>query len=150
MAKKRPKRQPKKLSIDVVEAQQIALVDEFGTKRASLSCSGGHGGGSSFVVIHLNDDQGSPKISLQVGSDGVPSICLFTPNNAPGVSMAVNPEGIGMSISDTEGKPCIQLGVAGPKTQDPRGPGPEICVHDEPRKAVWSYKEHADDILKKP
>jgi len=41
MTKKRPKRDPKKLTIDVIEARAIVIVDEFGNERATLSCSVG-------------------------------------------------------------------------------------------------------------
>ena len=139
MAKKRPKRQPKKLAIDVIEAQSIVLVDEYGTERARLSCLGGNGGTGGYTVIHVNDDTGRPTITLQVDGRGNPSICLFTRNSAPGVSMAVNSaQGNGLSIGSSEGKPCIMMGVPGPESDDPRAPTPEITVIDEQGRRVWS------------
>lgn len=139
MAKKRPKRLPKKLAVDVIEAQLIVLVDEYGTERARLSCSGGDGGAGGYTVVHVNDDTGRPTITLQVDDRGNPSICLFSRSSAPGVSMAVSRElGNGLSISNTEGKPCIMMGVPGPESGDPRGPTPEITVIDEKGRKTWS------------
>jgi hypothetical protein len=37
MARRRPKRDPKKLTIDVIEARAIVLVDEYGNERATVS-----------------------------------------------------------------------------------------------------------------
>jgi hypothetical protein len=125
--------------MDVIEAQCIVLVDEYGTERASLSCSGGNGGAGSYTVIHVNDDKGRPTITLQVDDRGNPSICLFTRNSAPGVSMAVNSgQGNGLSIGNSEGKPCIMMGVPGPESDDPRAPTPDITVIDEQGRKVWS------------
>lgn len=147
MAKKKPKRQPKKLAIDVIEAQAFVLVDEYGTERASLSCSGGNEGAGGHTVVHVNDDMGRPRITLQVDDRGNPSICLFTRNSAPGVSMVVNTgQGNGLSITDSEGKPCIMVGVPGPESDDPRAPTPEITVIDEQGRKVWSVFDGESEI----
>ncbi|MDM4019636.1 hypothetical protein, partial [Roseiconus lacunae] len=72
MANKRPKRQSKKLSIDVVETQAIVLVDEYGTERAKVSCSGGEGGMGGMTAVQINDDTGRPRLELQVDPQGNP------------------------------------------------------------------------------
>ena len=147
MGKKKPKRQPKKLAVDVIEAQQIILVDEYGTQRASLSCSGGDGDAGGYTVIHIKDDEGRPRIMLQVDDQGNPCICLFTRNNSPGVSMAVDHgHGNGLTICDSEGKPCIMLGIGGPDSNDPRSPEPEITMIDEHGRKVWTVFDEAYEI----
>lgn len=139
MAKKRPKRQPKKLTVDVVEARAFVLVDEYGVERASLSCFGGDGGTGGWTVIHINDDDGRPRLTLQVDDHGNPSLCLFTRNNSPGVAMAVNNgHGNGLSITDWQGKSCIMLGIPAPESNDPRGQHPDITVIDEQGRRTWS------------
>ncbi len=100
-----------------------------------------------FTVIHVNDDTGRPCITLQVDDHGNPSICLFTRNNAPGVSMAVNSgRGNGLSITTSEGKPCIMMGVPGPELGGPRAQTPEITVVDEQRHRVWSVFGGEHDV----
>jgi hypothetical protein len=136
MAKKRPKREPKKLSIDVVEARAIVLVDEYGNERVSLSCSGEAGG---FTVIHINDGQGRPSLTIQVDDQGNAGICLFNRDNSTGVSLGVNNgRGNGLSVADPSGQPCIILGAPGPDSDDPRGPSPEITVLDSHGQRMWS------------
>ncbi len=147
MAKKRVKRQPKKLSVDVIEAQSITLVDEYGSERAKLACSGGEGGIGGFTYICLNDDEGHPKITLQVDDQGNPSIALYTRNNSSGVSMAVNDShGNGLVIHGSDGKTHIMLGVPGPESNDPRGQTPDITVIDENGRKNWSAFEGTYEI----
>jgi hypothetical protein len=139
MGKKRPRRQSKKLSVDVIETQAIVLVDEYGTQRATVSCSGGDGGKGGFTVIQINDDRGRPRLELQVDSSGNPSIRLSTPNDGCGVSMAVSDgHGNGLSVGDSDGKPCIMIGVPHPDSNDPRGPHPEITLIDELARRGWT------------
>jgi hypothetical protein len=139
MAKKRLKRRRKKLCVDVVETREIVLVDEFGTPRATVFCSGGNGGKGGFTVIQINDDNGRPRIELQVDEHGNPCIRLNTPNDGCGVSMAVNDErGNGLSVGDFEGKPCIMLGVPHPDSQDPPGLHPHITLIDERSRRGWT------------
>jgi hypothetical protein len=139
MAKKRIQRKPKKLSIDVVEARAISLVDGSGAERVSLSCSDEDGG---FAVIHINDGKGRPSLTIQVDDRGHPSICLFNQDNSPGISLVVNNErGNGMSIADPSGQPCIILGAPGPESDDPRSPHPDFTVVDRHGQRVWSVFE---------
>jgi hypothetical protein len=148
MAKKRPKRQPKKLSIDVIETRALVLVDEYGTERASVSCFGGDGGKGGFTLIQINDDDGRPRLELQVDQNGNPGIRLSTPNGGSGVSISINdPHGNGLSIGDSEGNPCIMLGVPHPDSDDPRGPHPIIDVLDRHGRRGWSVFGGAYDLL---
>jgi hypothetical protein len=142
MTKKRPKRDPKKLTIDVIEARAIVIVDEFGNERATLSCSVGPGGVGGFTVIQIKDDHGRPRLELQVDPQGNPGIRLVAPNGGSGVSMSVTDgQGNGISIADFESKPCISLGIPHPDSRDPRGPRPVIDVIDERGQRVWSVFE---------
>ena len=139
MAKKKRKNRPTKLAIDVVEARSFVLVDEYGNERASLSCTGGSGDGEGVTVVHINDSQRRPCLSIQVDEQGNSNICLFTMNSAPGVSIVVDSSrGNGLGITDGEGKPCIMLGVPGPESQDPRAPTPDISIIDEQGRRFWS------------
>ena len=147
VGKKRPKRQGKKLTVDVVEAQSIILVDEYGTERASLSCSGGDDGTGGHTVVHLHDDEGRPRIMLQVDARGNPAICLFNSNNSPGISTAANAGlGNGLTICDPDGKPVIIMGIPGPESEDPRGSKPEITVFDEQSRTGWTVSDGTYEI----
>ena len=147
MPKKRPLREPKKLTIDVIEARSFVLIDDYGKPRVELSCCVGEGGKEGFTMIQINDDTGRPRLVLQVDPKGTPSIALFGSMNDPGISMAVNEElGRGISVSDAEGNRCISLGVAGPGSQDPRGPYPRIDVLDIPGKRQWSVFDGVYDM----
>lgn len=135
--KKRAKRPKAKLNIDELEVRQISLIDEYGTCRASLSCSGGDGGIGRRTSIEINDDAGQPRIELEVVDDGSPFLRLNMPNQVAGVSLGVNEgQGNGMSIYDHEGRPLVMLGVSHPASDDPRGAHPDVVVLDpENRKA---------------
>lgn len=142
MAKKLPKRDPKKLSIDVVEARAIVLVDEFGIERATLSCTGGESGRRAMTVLQINDDDGRPRLELQVDPNGNPSIRLATPNDAAGISLAVsNHSGNGISVGDSEGRACITLSVPHPGSNYPPGSHPEIRILDESTGRQWSTSD---------
>lgn len=147
MAKRRPKRDPKKLTIDVIEARAIVLVDEYGNERATVSCSVGAGGVGGFTVIQIKDDAGRPRLELQVDPDGNPGIRLVTSTGASGVSISANAgQGNGMSIADMDGKPCISLGVPHPDSGDPRAPRPAIDVIDERGRRVWSVFDGVHEL----
>ena len=138
MPKKRPVREPKKLTIDVVEARAFVLVDEYGNPRAELSTHVGDGGKEGITIIQMNDDMGRARLVLQVDPTGT-SIRLFDSNNNLSVSMAVNDgHGCGVSISDVEGKCDISLGVPLPGSKSPLGPHPRIDVRDVPGNRSWS------------
>lgn len=139
MKKKRAKRQTAKLNIDVLEVRQISLVDEFGTCRASLSCSGGDGGIGGITSIEINDDSGRPRIEFEVARDGSPFVRLNAPSQNPGVALAAhNGQGNGLSVYDHEGKPLIKICISDPDSDDPRGATPEIVVLDPHSRRAWS------------
>lgn len=141
VSKKRRKQRPKKVITDVVETQCLVLVDEYGTERANLSCFGGDGGSGGHVVVHLNDDRGRPRMSLQVDREGNPGICLFTSGNSPAVTVAVNGDrGVGISIADLDGKPCIEIGKPA-RGADPRGDAANIRVWDVHGRRSWAALE---------
>lgn len=137
--KKRAKRQKTKLNIDELEVRQISLVDEYGTCRASLGCCGGDGGIGGFTSIQINDDDGQPRIELEVVDDGSPFVRLNMPGQVLGVAIAANDkQGNGLSVYDHEGKPLINIGISHPESVDPRGPTPEIVVLDPLSRRAWS------------
>lgn len=139
MAKKRPKQRPKKLSVDVVETQSIVLVDDYGTERAAIYCTGGDGGQGGMTVVRINDDSGRPRVEIQVAPDGTPSIRLSTPNDGAGVSMSVNSKsGNGISIGDYKGDTCISMGVDSSDSQNPNGSRPDIVLFDHDKQIAWS------------
>jgi hypothetical protein len=139
MGKKRRKQKQTKLSIDQIETRRIVLVDDYGNQRADISCSGGDGEANGFTVIHLSDHTGRPLLSLQVSDQGNSSITLFNTNNSPGVSMAVNPgRGNVISVHDGEGKPFIDMGVPGPRSEDPDAPSPRVTIFDLAKKKGWN------------
>lgn len=147
MPKKRPKRDPKKLTIDVIEARAIVLVDEYGNERVTVSCNAGADGIGGFAVIQIKDDSGLPRLELQVDGQGNACIRLITPNGGSGVSIAAaDGQGNGMSIADFEGKPCISLGVPHPDSGDPRAPRPAIDVIDEHGQRVWSVFDGVHEL----
>jgi len=100
-----------------------------------------------MTVIQINDDQGRPRLELQVDPSGNPGVWRSTPSDGPGVSLSVNRHGNGISVSDAEGKPCIMLGVGHAKTGDPRGPGPQIDVLDEQNGRGWSVFDGPHEII---
>lgn len=136
--KRRTRRTPSKLSADVIETQAISLVDATGKQRAIITC-GLDDENRGFTVVHLNDDQGRPRITLQVDDAGHPSIVLFTADNATAVSFAANSVGNGLAINGVGG--CISLGVPAPEPNDPRGSGPKIDVVDTAKGRTWSVFE---------
>ena len=91
------------LSVNSVRAKSFSIVDDQ-ENVCALLCSSPNGG----VFLHLNDKDGRSRIHLQVDDEGLPSIALFTENNAPALSMILDPHhGNGLTISDTIGRPMI-------------------------------------------
>ena len=128
-------RTPKKIAADVVEARRISIVDPSGRERISLACDEAAGG---FAVVHLFDDRGAPRMTLQVDSEGNPSVSLWTAGNHPAVSISVNADrGNGIGVADGAGRPCVEIGVPAPGA-DPRGDHPNVRVHDLDGRRSWS------------
>jgi len=136
--RKRTKKRRVRLAVDELEVRSISLVDERGKQRACLVCAPGQDG-SGFTFLHLIDDAGCPRLTLQVDGKGIPSIALFPPTGGPCVSMSVNEGGSGLSIWGSENDAgFLMLGVAGPNGNDPRGPGPRLDVVDPKGRRSWS------------
>ena len=131
--KRTGKQQPSKLAIDLVQARSFVLVDEQGHERASLSCSSENGG---YTVLHLNDNDGRPRITLQIDGNGNPGLILFAADNSPGVSLAVKDDGSGLSITRGDNPSIISIGVPGPSNA--RGSHPSIDVIDSAGHRTWS------------
>ena len=127
MGKKRRKRQPKKITTDVIETQALSLVDEYGIERASLSCTGGKGG---CTLVRLNDDQGTPKLSLEIGPDGKPYVTLFAAGGEAAVNVGINDAGLGMGIRDSQSSASIQLAVPTRAQDSSIGNAPQIIIAD--------------------
>ncbi|MDB4731541.1 hypothetical protein OAF74_01755 [bacterium] len=149
MGKKRRKKQQTKLAIDQIEARSLVLVDEYGNQRANISCSGGEDGVSGYVGIQLTDHTGRPVISIQVDDEGNSNIQLCNVNNSSGVSMAVSERGNGLSINNSEGKPCIMMGAPGPKSDNPDAPSPRVAVLDTAKKKIWQPFTGTNDLIEK-
>lgn len=130
MGKKRPKRQPKKITTDVIETQALSLVDEYGIERASLSCAGGDGGRGGSTQVQLNDDQGTPKLSLEIGPDGNPYVTLFGAGGEPAVNVGINDAGPGITVRDGRSSASIQLAVPARAQDSPIGDAPQIIIAD--------------------
>ena len=105
-----------------IEAGQIDLVDESGNTRATLACSSAENRG--HVVLHLYDQTGAPRLSLQVDDKEGPSISLWNTTSSPCISLGVLTGGNGITICDREGKPLIVAGVPAERGE------PEVTVSD--------------------
>jgi hypothetical protein len=134
MAKKRRRKIPSKLSIERLEVGMIVLVDEQGVERAMLTCSTGPEIGCA-TWLHMNDEQGRPRLSLQVNELGS-SVCLYSQNDATLSMKASEAHGVGIWVSDRASNSSVSIGVPGPKSGDPRGIHPDITVMEAGRG--WS------------
>ena len=113
MAKKRPKRQPKKLNIDVIQTQALVLVDENGTERASLSTYGG------LTSLQFFDDDRSPRLTLQLDDTGA-NMTFLGANRAFGIRLSAHETANLIELYDAQGVPCIQIAM--PTVSEPPSP----------------------------
>lgn len=128
-----------KLSVDLLEARAIHLVDESGAVRASCSCAADDTEKRGHVVIHLYDRDGRPRLSLQVDDEEGPSVSLFNQTNSPCVSLGVmNNRGNGISICDSEGKPRIRAGAGDVGSTGAAKQAAEIIVRNSDGDVVWA------------
>jgi hypothetical protein len=128
----------RKVTADVIETGAILLLDEKGKKRAQLACMSNDHCEDGYVVAHLYDGDGRPRITLQVSEEGA-SIQLWNRSNSPCVSLGVIQErGNGITICDAEGKPMIDLGASGSEASGPNKSDAEISVLNSFGEEVWS------------
>ena len=69
------------------------------------------------VVLHLNDVEGRPRISLQIDEGGNPSVTMWSARNASAISFVLDDKrgnGISVSFPGTD-VPGGIVGVAGPE-----------------------------------
>lgn len=131
--------QPSDLSVNTLEAREIRLVDSKGNARATMGCSD-QKSGKGWTVFQLFDDEGLPRIELQVSNEGC-SIRLNTLGDAQGVTVSVSDKiGNGLSINGHDGRPAIRMGISHPESSDPRGNHPEITMYDENNQKTWSVE----------
>ena len=125
------------LSVNVLEARELRLVDENVSVRASLGCSG-QKNGSGWTVFQMFDNDGMPRIELQVCDDGC-SIRLNTVGDSQVITISVaDTRGNGLSINAHDGTPAIRMGISHPESNDPRGNHPELVMYDEKEQKAWS------------
>jgi hypothetical protein len=137
--KRRRLRKAKKLSVGVLQARAIVLVDESGKERVTVSCSVSVSCPRGFTVIQINDDAGRPRLEFQVDCDGNPCLRLVESTGTSGVEIvATAQKGNGISVAGSDGKQFISLGVSHPDSVDPRGARPTIDVVDLKNQQMWS------------
>ena len=129
---------PKKISADVVTARAFVLVDDSKRERCTIETYPNDESGA--VVLQLADRQGRPRITLQVDSDGNPSVALFTEGNVAAISLAINDWGNGLGVTDSNGVPCVEIGVPRIDSDHPEGDQPLVNVRDRCGRLVWSTR----------
>ncbi len=126
-------------SVEAIEAKSIYLVDGSGTTRASMNCASNEGDKRGHVVIHLYDQSGRPRLTVQVDDEEGASIALFNQNNSPCVSLgAFNNRGNGVTICDNEGLPRLVAGVGDIGDGETGNQLTELTVINSEGKVVWS------------
>lgn len=116
---------PKMIEADCITTKHLSLVDDHGRERAALRTTTHHG---DFVVFDMKDVEGRPRVTIQLSEEGA-YFALFTKQNAPAVSIAVNWDtGSGITIGrPSDGRPQIMIGVPG---ENQLGDEPSIVVCD--------------------
>jgi hypothetical protein len=100
----------KTISADVIEARCIRLVDESGKVSIELSTSQ-IGDGVRLTVIQILDDNGQPRLELQVSNDEA-GIRIVDKSDKASISLATRKYGSGLSVQNAEGSLSIVAGVA--------------------------------------
>jgi len=124
----------KTISADVIEARSIRLVDESGKVSIELSTSQ-IGDGVRLTVIQIFDDNGKPRLELQVCNDEA-GIRIVDKSDKASISLATREDGSGMSLRNAEGSLSIVAGVANDTERDPDGnrQRPRLELHDHSTK----------------
>lgn len=120
----------KTISADVVVARCIRLVDESGNVSIELSTSQ-IANGVRLTVIQIFDDNGMPRLELQVTNDEA-GIRIVDKSDKASISLATRKDGSGMSLRNAEGSLSIVAGVANDTERDPDGnrQRPRLELHD--------------------
>lgn len=132
----------RKVIADIVEAGAIRLVDENGKTRAELMCRSDEEKNDGFVVVHMYDDKGRPRLSLQVNDKEGPSVALFNGKNSPCVSLGVfEDRGNGVTVCDGEGIPRFSAGTRVDESTSALKDDVEVEIRDDEGRIIWSQPE---------
>ncbi|MBX6312490.1 MAG: hypothetical protein IRY99_06155 [Isosphaeraceae bacterium] len=90
-----------------IEASHFVLRDKEGRMRAALAIRPDGTPGLGFF-----DEKGAPRLSLELGSDGAPSVSLLAPGGTPQAALAIRPDGTpGLGLFDAQGKVRLSLDI---------------------------------------
>lgn len=122
------------ISADVIEARCIRLIDESGQVSVKLSTSKVDDG-LRVTVIQIFDDNGMPRLELQVSNDEAGIRIIDKSDNAK-ILLATRKDGSGMSLQNAEGSLSIVAAVANETERDPDGnrQRPRLELHDHTTK----------------
>jgi hypothetical protein len=127
-------KEEKTISADVIEARCIRLVDESGHVSVELSTSK-IDDGLRLTVIQIFDDNGMPRLELQVSNDEA-GIRIIDKSDKAKILLATRKDGSGMSLQNAEGSLSIVAAVANDAERDPGGnrQRPRLELHDHTTK----------------
>jgi hypothetical protein len=136
-----------KVTADVIETGAILLVDQDGRIRAQLMCNSDERESNGFVVIHLYDGNGRPRLSLQVSDNEGPSVALFNGKASPCVSLAVfEDRANGITVCDGEGIPRFSAGTTVDNLTSAREQSVKLELRDSEGQIIWSQPERPTEI----
>ena len=118
---------PKIIEADAIRTKCLLLVDDQGQKRAWLTTGTKD---NDYVIFHMYDAEGRPRVTIQLDASGDPYIMLFTSRNAPAISLSVlGDKGNGIQIGRPgDGAPQIILSAPGKDGHAEFGDEPSITI----------------------
>ena len=131
-----------KVKADVIETGAIQLVDENGKMRAEVVCSPDEQSNDGFVVFHLYDGKGRPRLSLQVSDNEGASVSILNGSGSPCVSLGVfEGRGNGVTVCDNEGKPRFHVGTNVENVESASEQYVEAEMRDSAGQVIWSQTD---------
>src|SRR4051812_27517881 len=70
------------IEVDGIVTKLLSLVDDEGRQRAQLAAGMKE---NDFVVFHMYDTKGRPRVTIQLDPLGDPQVMLFNSTNAPAI-----------------------------------------------------------------
>ena len=128
-----------RVTADVIEAGAFQLVDKNGKTRAELMSRSDDNAGDGYVVVHLYDKEGRPRITLQVSDKEGPSVSLFNGTNSPCISLGVfEGSGNGITLCDSKGMPRFSASASCDNMLSAGEGDARIECRDSEGRVIWA------------
>ena len=141
---KRTPRMSENIVVNKLDARCIRLVNSKGQPRITMTSSAPESG-AELTLFSIFDDNGKPRLELQVCGDET-GIRISDACGNVSISIGSRSEGGGFVINDSDGIGGIVAGVSSAEDRDPDGniPKPRLEIRDRESGKTWRAQDDFD------